>query len=102
MRSIDPVHSLAFSIQANPGVYAVLVPRSTRKDAEIWMQRTIPSESRPAPPNRRTSQSPQEMKHLSGTRRRQVRPPDYEVRHALQPELWAKESQVPEKCSEGG
>ena len=32
---IDPVHSLAFSIQANPGVYAVLVGSGVSKAAKI-------------------------------------------------------------------
>ena len=35
MRSIDPVHSLAFSIQANPGVYAVLVGSGVSRTAKI-------------------------------------------------------------------
>ena len=35
MRSIDPVHSLAFSIQANPGVYAVLVGSGVSRAAKI-------------------------------------------------------------------
>ena len=35
MRSIDPVHSLAFSIQANPGVYAVLVGSGVSRSAKI-------------------------------------------------------------------
>ena len=32
---IDPVHSLTFSIQANPGVYAVLVGSGISRAAEI-------------------------------------------------------------------
>ena len=32
---IDPVHSLAFSIQANPGVYAVLVGSGVSRTAKI-------------------------------------------------------------------
>ena len=32
---IDPVHSLAFSIQANPGVYAVLVGSGVSRAAKI-------------------------------------------------------------------
>ena len=35
MRSIDPVHSLAFSIQANPGVYAILVGSGVSRTAKI-------------------------------------------------------------------
>ena len=35
MRSIDPIHSLAFSIQANPGVYAVLVGSGVSRAAKI-------------------------------------------------------------------
>ena len=35
MRSIDPVHSLAFSIQVNPGVYAVLVGSGVSRTAKI-------------------------------------------------------------------
>lgn len=32
---IDPVHSLAFSVQANPGVYAVLLGSGVSKAAKI-------------------------------------------------------------------
>lgn len=32
---IDPLHSLAFSIQANPGVYAVLVGSGVSRSAQI-------------------------------------------------------------------
>ena len=32
---IDPVHSLAFSIQANPGVYAVLVGSGVSRAAKV-------------------------------------------------------------------
>ena len=35
MRSIDPIHSLALSIQANPGVYAVLVGSGVSRAAKI-------------------------------------------------------------------
>lgn len=35
MRSIDPIHSLAFSIQANPGVYAHLVGSGVSRAAKI-------------------------------------------------------------------
>ncbi|MDE2999595.1 MAG: SIR2 family protein [Gemmatimonadota bacterium] len=35
MRSIDPIHSLAFSMQANPGVYAVLVGSGVSRSAMI-------------------------------------------------------------------
>ena len=35
MRSIDPIHSLAFSIQANPGVYALLVGSGVSRAAKI-------------------------------------------------------------------
>ncbi len=35
MRMIDPVHSLAFSIQANPGVYAVLVGSGVSRAAKV-------------------------------------------------------------------
>lgn len=35
MRSIDPIHSVAFSIQANPGVYAVLVGSGVSRAAKI-------------------------------------------------------------------
>ena len=35
MRSIDPIHSLAFSIQAHPGVYALLVGSGVSRAAKI-------------------------------------------------------------------
>ena len=35
MRSIDPIHLVAFSIQANPGVYAVLVGSGVSRAAKI-------------------------------------------------------------------
>ncbi len=35
MRSIDPIHSLAFLIQANPGVYALLVGSGVSRAAKI-------------------------------------------------------------------
>ena len=35
MRSIDPIHSLAFSVQANPGVFAVLVGSGVSRAAKI-------------------------------------------------------------------
>ena len=35
MKSIDPIHSMAFSIQANPGVYAVLVGSGVSRAAKI-------------------------------------------------------------------
>lgn len=35
MRSIDPIHSLAFSIQGNPGVYALLVGSGVSRAAKI-------------------------------------------------------------------
>ena len=35
MKVIDPVHSLAFSVQANPGVYAVLVGSGVSRAAKI-------------------------------------------------------------------
>lgn len=31
----DPLHSLAFSVQANPGVYAVLVGSGVSRSAQI-------------------------------------------------------------------
>lgn len=38
---IDPLHSLAFSIQANPGVYAVLVGSGVSRSAQIPTGRKI-------------------------------------------------------------
>jgi hypothetical protein len=32
---IDPLHSLAFSVQANPGVYAVLIGSGVSRSAQI-------------------------------------------------------------------
>ncbi len=32
---IDPTHSLAFSVQSNPGVYAVLIGSGVSRQAEI-------------------------------------------------------------------